>query len=640
MVALLCDNVAHKATDQTGTSSKENASLDADRAGAEFSACFPGERQVVAAECSVTRVALRVHFFRRFDSVKIPPTPREPAVSGYHWRPDLSGDCHPSPIGRVRTVAQAQLQKAAVMSSSLEREYEKALEAIMEDNGAAAELCCRRLMKLDPEDPRTIEVQAEVAALKGNPTAARSLFEKLLKQSDQEYVLVGLGRLGDIHGSQRQFDKAIQYHRKTVTLASKLGNDLQLLNSLHQIAIIDVELGHLNQAVEEYERIRRHIAAMSEDDAEDYFDDYLTACQEQADALRMIGRLDEADAILCEVIEKSDLIDDPISTATAYCSRGVICQIRGQYDEAERHHLKSVEIAEEEEWTEGLSMNYGNLAMLNIHRKNYDEAENWATKAYRISREERDPTDKIHYYLVMAEIEFERDHLEKAEVYAQKALKLSERQGDREDVAVAQSKLGVIYRKLGQFTQSEEWSMNSLEALREMNHGDGSPLRFWNSQSFEGRGRIAEAKKLAKKPRTISAVERTEDDSGSPDVPRRTLTTIVSFQLLPKPGSPFSVAHDDASGRPEFLHLLWVNTVSVFDAVAVSLLRVQGFHRLVTPTVPPFHRRDSCCGQMGRWPPCRNRVCEQVRQAHRTLPAGRSDPRAGVPELVADIVRE
>ncbi len=100
------------------------------------------------------------------------------------------------------------------MSSSLEREYEKALEAIMEDNGAAAELCCRRLMKLDPEDPRTIEVQAEVAALKGNPTAARSLFEKLLKQSDQEYVLVGLGRLGDIHGSQRQFDKAIQYHRK------------------------------------------------------------------------------------------------------------------------------------------------------------------------------------------------------------------------------------------------------------------------------------------------------------------------------------------------------------------------------------------------------------------------------------------
>ncbi len=246
-----------------------------------------------------------------------------------------------------------------------------------------------------------------------------------------------------------------------------------------------MELGHLNQAVEEYERIRRHIAAMSEDDAEDYFDDYLTACQEQADALRMIGRLDEADAILCEVIEKSDLIDDPISTATAYCSRGVICQIRGQYDEAERHHLKSVEIAEEEEWTEGLSMNYGNLAMLNIHRKNYDEAENWATKAYRISREDRDPSDKIHYYLVMAEIEFERDHLEKAEVYAQKALKLSERQGDREDVAVAQSKLGVIYRKLGQFTQSEEWSMNSLEALREMNHGMASPLRFWNSQSCD-----------------------------------------------------------------------------------------------------------------------------------------------------------
>ncbi len=58
MVALLCDNVAHKATDQTGTSSKENASLDADRAGAEFSACFPGERQVVAAQAVSRRSVL------------------------------------------------------------------------------------------------------------------------------------------------------------------------------------------------------------------------------------------------------------------------------------------------------------------------------------------------------------------------------------------------------------------------------------------------------------------------------------------------------------------------------------------------------------------------------------------------------
>ena len=393
------------------------------------------------------------------------------------------------------------------MSDLLAREYEKALDAIEEGNDGAVELCCRRMIRTAPDDLRTIEIQAELALLRTNFSAAQALFEKLVSQADTEFVIIGLGRIGDLYGQQGELDKANDYHRKVVAIAAETRENTHLVNSLQKIARAEHELGRLQQSVDVYTQIREHILSLDDEEAEEFIGEYIDACQEQADVLRMMGRMDEARELLHEVVDKCEAMESPIGVATALCSLGVICQIESRYDEAEGHHRKSVEISEEEGWDDGLSLNYGNLAMLNINRRNFDEAERYATLAYRIDREERDQAGKIHYYQLLTTIEIERGRLEKAEVYGQKALKLSERHGDREDIAVCHGKLGFLYRKMGRFAESEKWTVLSLEAVTEMEHDDGiAAQQFELAELRKAEGKIAEAGELAR-----TALKRYQD---------------------------------------------------------------------------------------------------------------------------------
>ena len=116
---------------------------------------------------------------------------------------------------------------------------------------------------------------------------------------------------------------------------------------------------------------------------------------------RLVGKLDRAKVVLGEALQRFDDLGDQVECANTLDALGVIEQIQGQYDQAEQLHLKALGISQAIEYEEGMSINFGNLTMLNINRRQFDDAADWAQRSYEIDAAQGNDNGVAHFHLMM-----------------------------------------------------------------------------------------------------------------------------------------------------------------------------------------------------------------------------------------------
>lgn len=380
------------------------------------------------------------------------------------------------------------------MNDDLETLYEDIMEALHDDDMEEAQELLNRMIELAPDNPLTLEMQGDVALWGEEPQQAKQHYQLLLKTAPNDYWKgVAHTSLGSLYVSLGQM-KEVRSHFVAAYECYVAADTIEkAAEASGAIASFDVERGEFESAAEV---LRAGLALATDSGDPDEIHEYqphlllmLGTCYRQQ------GKLTEAQDTLKQALKLFQMFEVPDEAANVLDALGVIQQIQGHYDAAEELHLKAVEINETIGSLEGQSTNYGNLTILNIHRKQWDQAANWAGKAYLIDKDHDDENGVAHYHLLMGEIEAERGNFDKAEDHLRQSEELYQEHGDAEDIICLQGKKAVLYRLQGKYDEASEINERNLKEAERMGHGDGIAAILEDLGSIrKAQGKTQEAK--------------------------------------------------------------------------------------------------------------------------------------------------
>lgn len=384
--------------------------------------------------------------------------------------------------------------KGLGMNDDIETLYEDAMFALGDDDLDDATDTLNQMLEIAPDAPQTLEVQGDVARWREQPEEAERHYRRLLTSaSDEFWKGVAHTSLASLWAAEGQNKSVREQFVLAVKAYRACDADDRALSVYAALASFDVEQGEFEFAAES---LRSAVVLFeASDDADEMEPEIGTVQLMLGTCYRQQGKLDLARQTLNQALKLFQKLEEPDECANVLDALGVIEQIQGHYSAAEELHLKAVSMNEAIDFQEGLSTNYGNLTILNIHRGEWDQAANWAGRAYLIDKENEDENGVAHYHLLMGEIEFERGNLTKAEDHLQQALEMYQDCGDAEDMISVQGKTAVLYRQQGKLAEASEIDERILVDAERMGHGDGIAAILEDlAQVRKAQGRTEEAR--------------------------------------------------------------------------------------------------------------------------------------------------
>lgn len=383
-----------------------------------------------------------------------------------------------------------QIQREGVMADEdqMQADYEAAMEALSDEDMDTARDCLRRMMKRNPDDPRTVELSGDFARLRGDYEKADAFYMRLPTLSGDKAVLaVSLLSRGILYAEQGKRDEACDLLRQAIELYRQIGDAQRMIAATGNLADTLLEAGRLAEAAEAFQsalELAQEDARLEPDpegDGEGETDDdsqtgkaFTVASLERelGEVCRMLGELDRAATCFRNAMVTFEEADDELEVAETLDCLSVVRQIQGDYDEAESLLRRAIDINEKHDFTDGLSVNYGNMAFLYKHRKNFDEAAIYLEKAHKIDKASGRDEAIADYHIQMGEILYERCKYDEAESNLLKALKMHKQLDNITGIAAAYSHLGALYRHRKDFAQSEKMTLKALEISEELQNLD------------------------------------------------------------------------------------------------------------------------------------------------------------------------
>lgn len=214
--------------------------------------------------------------------------------------------------------------------------------------------------------------------------------------------------------------------------------------------------------------------------------------------LKMLGLLDAALSFSQRALELTSVSSK--EEAAVRCTLGVVYQMKGDLNKAEKMHLRALEIEKGGKREEGMARDYGNLGLTYFTRGDFDKAEEMHKKSLEICK-------KIGYQEWMSKeygnlgvIYGSRGDLDKAKEMFLKGLEIDEKLGLLKGMAAKYGNLGNVYRGRGELDKAEEMFLNGLKIDEKLGRLEGMATKYGNlGLVYKKRGDIAKAKEYLEK---------------------------------------------------------------------------------------------------------------------------------------------
>jgi len=218
--------------------------------------------------------------------------------------------------------------------------------------------------------------------------------------------------------------------------------------------------------------------------------------------LRILGLLDTAIGLAnraLKMVEKGSADE-----ASLRCTLGIACQIKGNFDDAERMHLSALEISKQAQHQRAMAREYGNLGLIYRRQGDLEKAEEMHKKSLQINEKKESFDNMATDYGNLGSIYLVRDNLDKAEEMYKKALEIDERIGHTEGVARHNGNLGLIYRTRGDLDKAEELHKKALEFMEKLGWLQGMANQYSGLGSvYEKRGDKEQVRQYWEKARDL-----------------------------------------------------------------------------------------------------------------------------------------
>ncbi len=212
------------------------------------------------------------------------------------------------------------------------------------------------------------------------------------------------------------------------------------------------------------------------------------------------GDLDQAERMHRKSLEINEQLGRREGMASQYGNLGLIHQTRGDLDEAERMHRKALEIDEQLGRREGMATHYGNLGLIHQTRGELDEAERMHRKALAIDEQLGQLEGMASGYAAIALVHQARGELDEAERMHRKALEIEEQLGRQEGMARQYGNLGLIHKTRGQLDEAERMQRKALAIDERLGRLEGMATHYGNlGLIHRTRGELDEAERMHRK---------------------------------------------------------------------------------------------------------------------------------------------
>jgi tetratricopeptide (TPR) repeat protein len=215
---------------------------------------------------------------------------------------------------------------------------------------------------------------------------------------------------------------------------------------------------------------------------------------------RIRGDLDEAEKMHGKSLESNERLENFEGIASNYNNLGIIYKTRGELDKAEEMQKKSLEINERLGKLEGMANNYGNLCVIYGIRGELDKAEEMQMKSLEINERLKRFEGIANDYSNLGIIYKNRGELDKAEEMHKKSLEINRRLGRLEGMANDYGNLGNIYENRGDLNKAEEMHKKSLEIEERLGRLEGMANDYSNlGNIYKKRGELDKAEEMYRK---------------------------------------------------------------------------------------------------------------------------------------------
>ncbi|MCW2912968.1 MAG: Tetratricopeptide 2 repeat protein [Actinomycetia bacterium] len=228
---------------------------------------------------------------------------------------------------------------------------------------------------------------------------------------------VGFHELGLIAGLRGEYEQALDWYRKSLTIYEELGDRAGLAGGYHQFGIIAQHRGEYEQALDWYRRS-------------------LTIHEE---------------------------LGDRAGIANGYHQFGNIALLGGEYEQALDWYRKSLTIHEELGGRADVASGYHHLGMIAQLRGEYEQALDWYRKSLTINEELGNRADVASTCHELGIIAQHHGAYEQALVWYRRSLTIDEELGDQVGIGTSCCQIGATLTEAGAPADAVPYSLRSLQ---------------------------------------------------------------------------------------------------------------------------------------------------------------------------------
>ena len=314
-----------------------------------------------------------------------------------------------------------------------------------------------RILTLKPKNYK--EIDKILKPFQRDSNKVKTIIKRFIKEGYKDGLTYEYIKLGNIYRKYSNYNKAVETHKKALTVSKESKNT-------------EFEIFSLNMLGVDYRR--KNI--------------YPTAINYNKEALEIAEKIENPNSGILRSMEVS------------YNSIGNIYLLLEQYILAEKNFLKAIEIAEKSKNKWSISINNENIAKVKEAQDSLNSAIFYTKKALAIDQSINNHYGRMICYNRLGKLYLKKGDYAKAEEYLKNAVPIAKSVKNKYYIALINNNLGWLYTKTKNIKKAKDHFKKSLEIAENRNYKTALTEIYTNYAEFnELTGNYKEALNYQKK---------------------------------------------------------------------------------------------------------------------------------------------
>ena len=280
--------------------------------------------------------------------------------------------------------------------------------------------------------------------------------------------------LGDEYCNVRDFEKALEYYQKSLSIAKDVGNKVGEGRVYFSLGYVYKSLGDFKKADEYYQQ-----SLSIDKDVGDKVGEGKVYCN-LGNVRESLGDLKKADEYYQQSLSIDKDVGDKVGEGKIYCNLGNVRESLGDLKKADEYYQQSLSIIKDVGDKVGEGKLYCNLGNVRYSLGDLKKADEYYQQSLSIAKDVGDKVGEGKVYCNLGNLRYYLGDLKKADEYFQQSLSIIKDVGDKVVEGKLYCNLGNVRYSLGDLKKADEYFQQSLRIDKDVGNKVGKGRAYCN----------------------------------------------------------------------------------------------------------------------------------------------------------------